>query len=457
MSQQTAVPTSFRFHPRIDLMDETIREGAERASVPPPFAAKCELAEAVARIGVRSIVVGMFPDVPHNIELLATLLANQRAGKIPADVRFLVISHVGITMKQTFEALQGIPGPKDSVWVIAITSVSDLQLMHLFPTILRKDPSVRLDAQEWEALSTQDQRRRNLEWLHGFLPSLRACPGAGVMVGLLDAFRADPGHVRDSVSLVASHGIKQVRLVDTAGTCTPQQVPSLVGELVPQFPALEFYGHFHDDFGMATANAVLGLSLGLRGVDVAVGGFANRAGHPALAEVAMALRHLYGVELPGFRYSDLYALSRRAERTYGLMENPAQAITGVITHAVQSGIRTQLIERAPRIFDEIDPVEVGAELTRMFGVRSGRDGMLRFLRERAGTLQAMGIEPTEDTANQLFERLNQEWQRRSETTRQQLLEHIEAYHKALHGSHFTEEAMLSWLQHDGKERKVGCR
>lgn len=453
MREETSVPLDLKFHSRIDLMDETIREGAERASVPPPFAAKLELAEAIAQIGVRSIVVGMFPDVPHNVELLGALLASQRAGRIPQDVRFLVISHVGITMKQTFDALEGIPGPKDTIWVIAITSVSDLQLTHLFPTILRKDRAVSLEQESWERLSVEERRQRNLEWLGGFLPSLRSCPGGGVMVGLLDAFRADPRHVRASVSLIASHGIRQVRLVDTAGTCTPQQVPALVGGLVSQFPSLEFYGHFHDDFGMATANATLGLSVGLRGVDVSVGGFANRAGHPALAEVAMALRHLYAVDLPGFCYGDLYALSRRAERTYGLMENPAQAITGVITHSVQSGIRTQLIDRAPRIFDVIDPAEVGAELTKMFGVRSGRDGMLRFLREHTGALQAAGIEPTEETADLLFERLNQEWRRRSEHTRELLLKQIDAYQKALQGSLFTEEAMLGWLQTTGSERR----
>jgi isopropylmalate/homocitrate/citramalate synthase len=450
----TVVPArsqpGLKFHPHIDLMDETIREGAERASVPPLFAAKCELAEAVAQTGVKSIVVGMFPDVPHNIELLGALLSSQRAGRIAADVRFLVISHVGITMQQTFEALRGMPGSKASVCVIAITSVSDLQLQHLFPTILRKDPAVKIDPAEWEQLSTAEHRARNLAWLDGFLPSLKASPSGSVMIGLLDAFRADPVHVRDSVALVASHGFTQVRLVDTAGTCIPQQLPELVGGLVSQYPGIDFYGHFHDDFGMATANAILGLSLGLRGVDVAVGGFANRAGHPPLAEVAMALRTLYGVELAGFRYRDLYALSRRAERTYGLMENPAQAITGVITHSVQSGIRTELLRKAPRIFDALEPAEVGAELTKAFGVRSGRDGMLRFLRERTDALRAMGLEPTEKVADALFEKLNEEWRRRSEGTREQLLVHIEAYHAALQGSVFTEESMFQWLQTEGK-------
>ena len=65
------------FHPSIDLFDETLREGAERAPISASIEAKCELARAIANAGIRTIVVGMFPDVPHNIALLAALLDEQ--------------------------------------------------------------------------------------------------------------------------------------------------------------------------------------------------------------------------------------------------------------------------------------------------------------------------------------------------------------------------------------------
>ncbi|MEF9673028.1 hypothetical protein QNM99_15850 [Pseudomonas sp. PCH446] len=68
--------------------------------------------------------------------------------------------------------------------------------------------------------------------------------GGGVMVGLLDTFRALHSHLINTVDLVARHGIGQIRLVDTAGTCLPHQVQGFVGELVERFPAIRFYGIF---------------------------------------------------------------------------------------------------------------------------------------------------------------------------------------------------------------------
>jgi isopropylmalate/homocitrate/citramalate synthase len=443
--QQVLPDATFRFVDDIDLMDETLREGAERATVPPTLEAKADLAEAIARTGVRSIVVGMFPDIPHNVAFLQELAQRQSAGRIPANVRFLVISHVGITFRQTLDALNSLSIPLSSVWIIAIHSASDLQMRHLFPTILRKDPALAWDDEAWGRTSDEEMRRFNLQWLDEFLPSLAEYKGGGVMVGLLDAFRANHEHLVAAVQTVARHPVTQIRLVDTAGTCLPHQVQRTIGELVNGFPRLQFFGHFHDDFGMATGNAITGLSLGLKGVDVSVGGFANRAGHPPLAEVTMALRKLYGITLRGFRYDELVQLSRLTERLYGLLENPAQAVTGVITHSVQSGIRTELLRRAPTIFDILDPQEVGADLVRMFGVRSGRDGLLRFLRE-TGVLEPLGLEPGAEIADRLYPEIEQEWKRRSSGAHEQLQACIRSYHSALNHSFFTEHDVRAWLE-----------
>jgi isopropylmalate/homocitrate/citramalate synthase len=434
----------YDFKPDIDLLDESLREGAERATVPPSIEEKCAMAEAIAACGIRSLVVGMFPDIPHNVEFLRELVRRQQTGRIPSNTRFLVISHVGITMQQSLDVLASLNIPLNNVWVIAIHSVSDQQIQYLFPTILTKDPKLNFNVNSWEKLNVEERRDFNLNWLVKFLPSLSSFNGGGIMLGLLDAFRANQKHLINVVDAVVQQGIKQIRIVDTAGTCFPHQLPQTVGNLVKRHPTVSFYGHFHDDFGMATSNAITGLSLGLQGVDVSVGGFANRAGHPALAEVVMALKKLYGVELSGFHIEKLFELSRLGERLYGLMENPAQAITGVITHSIQSGIRTELLKKAPTIFDILDPREIGSNLVRMFGVRSGRDGLLRFLRE-ADLLSAHNLEPTSELADALYPLLESEWERRSSAAHKELRTCIATYHQVLNQSFFTEDDVAAWL------------
>lgn len=433
------------FHPNIDLFDETLREGSERAPVSASIEEKCELAGAITAAGIRTLVVGMFPDVPHNIALLNALLDEQERGTIPASVRFVVISHLASRMAQTLEALDGLDRDLGRVWVLAIHSVSDEQIKHLYPTIRERDGTV-FDRDAWEALSDEERRADNLAWYGEQLGRLRPVRGlGGFIAGLLDAFRADPGHVADAVRIVRQRDVPEVRLVDTAGTCVPKQAQEFVGGLVGGFPEIKFYGHFHNDFGMATANAVVALSAGLCGADVSVGGFANRAGHPAMAEVVMALRQLYDLRLPGFRNEALFSLSRLIERTYGLLETPPNPVTGVVTHAVQSGIRTELLNRSPRIFDDLDPADVGSKEIRMFGVRSGQDGLLRILREHESELGG-AIQVTDEFAGRLYDKLVAEWEDRSERAKERLLATGSAYQQALFDAFFTEDAVIDWVR-----------
>lgn len=434
-----------RFHPSIDLFDETLREGSERAPLATSVAAKCGLAKAITETGTRTLVVGMFPDVPHNVELLGALLDLQERGELPPSVRFVIISYLGRRMEQTLATLEGLGRDLSRLWVLAIHATSDEWIKHLYPTI-REGENDPFDRGAWEELAVTERRASNLDWYARQLDALRPVRGlAGFMTGLLDAFRADPGHVRNALKIVRDAGISQVRMVDTAGTCTPRQVLSFIGGLVEDFPGIDFYGHFHDDFGMATANAVTGLGAGLRGADVAVGGFANRAGHPATAEVVMALRQLYGVELPGFKTGRLFALSRLVEQVYGLMEDPSAPVTGVVTHAVQSGIRTEMLNRSPRIFDELEPADVGSEPIRMFGVRSGQDGMLRIMREYSAELDKAGVEVSEESAALLYARLVSAWEDRSTWARTRLEASMSDYRKALFDAFFTEEAVIDWV------------
>lgn len=432
------------FHPSIDLIDETLREGAERASISPRMEDKYELGKAITEIGIRSVVVGMFPDVPHNIELLKQLLRGQQRGEISKETRFLIISHVGKIFNETLEVLEEFEEPLDSVWIIVIHSVSDLQIRYLFPKVVyQKDPSLPWDAQKWADASVEERRQQNLEWFDDFLNSVARYRGGGIMLGLLDTFRADAEHLNHAVQVVDSHGIKQIRLVDTAGTCIPQQIEPYLGRLVREFPSIDFYCHFHDDFGMASGNALAALGLGARGIDVSVGGFANRAGHAALAEVATALYYLYGISLPNFKYGQLAALSRLQEQTYGLMERPAQPVTGRITHGILSGIRTELIEEAADIFDIIDPSFVGSKLNRVFGVRSGRDGIFRFLKEHATELT--GMEITSENADRVFALVVEEWESRSRWLLEEMGQTINRYYELLEKSSFTEAEMLNLI------------
>ncbi|RAM52893.1 MAG: homocitrate synthase [Hapalosiphonaceae cyanobacterium JJU2] len=439
------------FQDSIDLMDETLREGAERSNISPSLDDKCKLGKKISEIGVRSIVIGFLPYVPHTIELLKRLLELQKQGEICQKTRFIVLSYVGEDLRRSFQILNEELGESlKNVWVIAVHTVSNQQIKHIFWKILAKEPQAVWNSENWSALTLEEQKQIHLSWFKDFLPTLKQFQGGGIILGLLDIFRAEINHARKVIDIAAEHGIKQIRLVDTAGTCLPQQIEVYVASLVKAYPQISFWGHFHNDFGMATGNAMLGLSCGLKGVDVSVGGFASRAGHPPLAEIALGLHDLYGITLPDFHYDKLYELSRLLEKTYGLIECPTQAITGVITHSIYSSSRNEVLKKAPTIYDVIDPGFVGSKLNKSFGVRSGKDGIRWFLKNNQEKLQSLGINVNEEQAEEIFSFIVNEWHSRSQKLSIDVQDAISHYYQLLHSAFFTEEQMIDLLAHNYK-------
>jgi hydroxymethylglutaryl-CoA lyase len=67
-------------------------------------------------------------------------------------------------------------------------------------------------------------------------------------------------------------GIYDLSLADTTGMANPVKVKRIVGELRSKFPELKFSMHLHNTRGMAFANAVAGLEVGIEDFDSSVAG-----------------------------------------------------------------------------------------------------------------------------------------------------------------------------------------
>jgi hydroxymethylglutaryl-CoA lyase len=67
-------------------------------------------------------------------------------------------------------------------------------------------------------------------------------------------------------------GAQVIHLADTIGAAGPAHIRRTVGTVQQRLPAAELGLHLHNTYGMATANAWEGLSLGIRRFDAALGG-----------------------------------------------------------------------------------------------------------------------------------------------------------------------------------------
>ncbi|AZQ68328.1 hydroxymethylglutaryl-CoA lyase [Silicimonas algicola] len=80
--------------------------------------------------------------------------------------------------------------------------------------------------------------------------------------------------VARSRNLLADHGVnlRKLALADTMGWASPRHVTFLIGTLRSRWPELELKLHLHDTRGLAMANALAALQMGLREFDASIAG-----------------------------------------------------------------------------------------------------------------------------------------------------------------------------------------
>ena len=131
-----------------------------------------------------------------------------------------------------------------------------------------------------------------------------------------DASRATPAVYKKMISdIAAASEFDSLTFVDTIGGCSPRSIPCIMKFLrtITDKP-LEF--HFHNDFGLATANAVAALTYGASAVHTTVLGIGERAGNASTEEVVMILRAMYSRDL-GFKTALFYELSNYVSKAAG--------------------------------------------------------------------------------------------------------------------------------------------
>jgi len=193
--------------------------------------------------------------------------------------------------------------------------------------------------------------------------------GLYVSANAEDASRSDMDFLIEYAKAVKEAGADRLRYCDTVGILEPFTTYENIKRL-REAVDIEIEMHTHDDFGMATANALAGIRAGANYVGVTVLGLGERAGNAPLEEVVMALKHLYGIDL-NFKTDMFVEVAEYVSRASG-RELPAwKAIVGSNMFAHESGIHADGALKNPKTYEAFHPEEVGLERQIVIGKHSG--------------------------------------------------------------------------------------
>ncbi|GFP21211.1 2-isopropylmalate synthase [Candidatus Hakubella thermalkaliphila] len=198
----------------------------------------------------------------------------------------------------------------------------------------------------------------------------------------------------EEFALVAKeHGADRLRFCDTLGILDPFRTYQIVRYLKEQVD-LDIEMHTHNDFGMATANALAGAKAGASYINTTVVGLGERAGNAALEEVVMAMKHIGRLDL-GIKTEKLRQLSEYVAQASGRTIPVWKAIVGVNVFAHESGIHADGVLKNPLNYEAFSPEEVGLQRQLVIGKHSGKASILAKFRE-------YGIELSEEEAEAIL-------------------------------------------------------
>ncbi len=222
--------------------------------------------------------------------------------------------------------------------------------------------------------------------------------GVEVMFSPMDATRTDESFLVEVVEAVSEAGVDWINVPDTCGVATPTRFGDLI-RLVTAHTDARVDVHTHDDFGLASANALAGFEAGAHQAQVSVNGIGERAGNAAYEEVVMAAESIYGVDT-GIDTTRITELSRTVEEKSDIPVPANKPVVGRNAFSHESGIHAAGVIENSDTFEPgvMTPEMVGASREFVLGKHTGTHSV----RMR---LEDAGYRPTDAEVTQVTRRV----------------------------------------------------
>jgi isopropylmalate/homocitrate/citramalate synthase len=169
-----------------------------------------------------------------------------------------------------------------------------------------------------------------------------------------------------------------VGVVDTMGCALPQTIEYLVRKMKKLTNGLPVEIHTHNDFGMAVATEIAGISAGASVAHTCINGLGERTGNAALEELMVAITILLGIE-NGYRLDKMLELSQMVEQISGVPLATNKPIAGIRNYTRESGIGIDLVMKNPLAMFATDPQLFGRTGEIVLGKKSGKASVEYFL------------------------------------------------------------------------------
>ena len=328
---------------KIYIFDTTLRDGEQTPGVALTVDEKIQIAQKLNNLGVDKIEVGFPASSKGEITSAKKLKA------LDLDSRL-----VGLSRSLTID-------------VDAVLD-ADLDYIHTFigTSPLHRDYKLKKSKDEIIdlAISTVEYAKDH---------------GLTVEFSAEDATRTERGFLFNVFENVVDAGADFLDIPDTVGILTPVVTREFISDIKESFN-VPISVHFHNDFGLATANTLTAIECGASQAHVTVNGLGERTGNCSLEELVMTLKSAYNIDL-GLDTTRLYSLSNLVGRLTGVKMPVNKPIVGANAFAHESGIHVHGILNNSSTYEPMSPEMVGHSRRIVLGKHTGANALKSKLKE----------------------------------------------------------------------------
>lgn len=195
-----------------------------------------------------------------------------------------------------------------------------------------------------------------------------------------NGYKDSPEYVYGLMDRLKLSPVNHFMLPDTLGVMSPDEVYSSLGDMCKRYPELQFDFHPHNDYGLATANAMAAVRAGVSAVHCTINCLGERAGNASLAEVAVVLRDKMGMQL-SINESDLVRISNLVENFSGKRVAANAPIVGSDVFTQTAGIHADGDQKGGLYKTRLGPERFSRTRSYALGKMSGKASLKKNLEQ----------------------------------------------------------------------------
>jgi 2-isopropylmalate synthase len=234
----------------------------------------------------------------------------------------------------------------------------------------------------------------NEENLASIRDSVKAAKAKGREVLLdcehfFDGYKANPQYAIACAKAAYEEGARWVVLCDTNGGTLPQEIETIVGDVVKHIPGDHVGIHAHNDTEQAVANSLAAVRAGARQIQGTLNGIGERCGNANLVSIIPTLKlkkefsDRFETKVTDEKLKSLVHASRKLDEMLNRAPNRHAPYVGDSAFATKAGIHASAIMKEPATYEHVAPGATGNQRRLMVSDQGGRSNVLAEL-ERIG-------------------------------------------------------------------------